>query len=126
MKKLLGLVLIVGVAILMTQMLPDKKAHKDAMMKAVKEYVDMKAAEKGLGNNVFTNLGKGAVETAAGLAIDMKVKLDNYYLFNTTHVRMKGENKTLSVGVLGMVFTFDKDMLCEALEKGDKTESDDK
>ena len=37
MKKLLVLILIVGLAILMTQMRPEKKAHKEAMMKAVSE-----------------------------------------------------------------------------------------
>ena len=40
MKKLIGVVIILGVAILMTLTVPDKKAHKEAMMKAIKEYVD--------------------------------------------------------------------------------------
>ena len=32
MKKLLGVVIILAVAILMTLTVPDKKAHKEAMM----------------------------------------------------------------------------------------------
>ena len=43
MKKLLFLVLIVGVAIIMSLTKPDKKAHKEAMMKAIAEYVDDEA-----------------------------------------------------------------------------------
>lgn len=43
MKKLLFLILIVGVAIIMALTKPDKKAHKEAMMKAIAEYVDDEA-----------------------------------------------------------------------------------
>ena len=37
MKKLLVLTIVLAVAILMTLTVPDKKAHKEAMMKAIKE-----------------------------------------------------------------------------------------
>ena len=40
MKKLIAIIIIVGIAILMSQTVPDKRAHKLAMMKAIKEYVD--------------------------------------------------------------------------------------
>ena len=66
MKKLLTLVLIVGVAILMTLTCPDKKAHKEAMMKAVKELVDEEAE---LGRSAPTELlGENRADTSAGFA----------------------------------------------------------
>ncbi len=120
MKKLLVVIIILAVAILMTQTLPDKKAHKRAMMKAVSEYVDEKAEENGFHSNVITNLGKSVVNFAAATAIDAKLKVNNYYLFNTTSVRLKGEDKLLSIGLFGHVFTFDKEMLREALEEGEE------
>ena len=43
MKKLMVVVVILLVAVLMTQTVPDKEAHKEAMMKAIKEYVDEEA-----------------------------------------------------------------------------------
>ena len=55
----------------------------------------------------------------------MKLRVNDYYLFNTTHVHMNGKDKVLSVGVLGHVFTFDKDKLRETLEEGDKAEQKD-
>lgn len=122
MKKLLVVIIILAVAILMTQTLPDKKAHKRAMMKAVSEYVDEKAEENGFHSNVITNLGKSVVNYAAATAIDAKLKVNNYYLFNTTSVRLKGEDKLLSIGLFGHVFTFDKEMLREALEEGEEQE----
>ena len=127
MKKLLVLILIVALAIFMVLTCPDKKAHKKAMMKAVTEYIDEESDERGFGKNILTDIGKGVVRSAASAAIDMKLKVDNYYLFNTTHINMNGEKKLLSVGILGKVITFDKEMLREALEKGDKaTEDTDK
>jgi hypothetical protein len=125
MKKLLTLVIILLIAVLMTQTVPDKKAHKEAMMKAIKEYVDEKAEEKGFGNNVLTKIGKAVVNTGIEVALNTKLKVHNYYLLNTTTVHMDGKDQLLSVGLLGQVITFDKEMLKERLEKADKTEDEE-
>lgn len=125
MKKLLFLILIVGVVILMALTKPDKKAHKEAMMKAIAEYVDEKAEDSGLGNNVLTDLGKGLVRSTISLAMDLKLKLDDYFVANATHIRLNGEDKMLSLGLFGKVITFDKEMLRDALENGDKLKQKD-
>ena len=125
MKKLLFLILIVGVVILMALTKPDKKAHKEAMMKAIAEYVDDKAEDSGLGNNVLTDLGKGLVRSTISLAMDLKLKLDDYFVANATHIRLNGEDKMLSLGLFGKVITFDKEMLRNALENGDKLKQKD-
>ena len=119
MKKLLFLVIVLLVAVLMTQMRPSKAEHKAAMMKAVKELVDEEAENKGLKDNGLTRFGKNVVNKAIEVALGSKLRLNDYYLFNTTHVRLKGEDKLLSVGMFGHVFTFDKKMLRDALEEGD-------
>lgn len=119
MKKLLTLIVILLIAVLMTQTVPAKKAHKEAMMKAIKEYVDEKAEEEGFGNNVLTSIGKVVVNKGIEIALNTKLRVHNYYLFNTTSVRMDGKDQLLSVGILGQVLTFDKDMLKERLEKAD-------
>ena len=124
MKKLLTLVIILMIAVLMTQTVPDKKAHKEAMMKAIKEYVDEKAEENGFGNNVLTKIGKAVVNTGIEVALNTKLKVHNYYLLNTTTVHMDGKDQLLSVGLLGQVITFDKEMLKERLEKADKVEEE--
>ena len=115
MKKLLVIIIILLVAVLMTQTVPDKKAHKEAMMEAVKEYVAEEADER-YGDNVLTGIGKSVVVKTIEVVLNTKLKVDNYYLFNTTHVKMNGEKKTLSLGILGNVITFDKEMLRENLE----------
>ena len=125
MKKLLFLILIVGVVILMALTKPDKKAHKEAMMKAIAEYVDVTAEDSGLGSNVLTDLGKGLVRSTISLAMDLKLKLDDYFVANATHIRLNGEDKMLSLGLFGKVITFDKEMLRDALENGDKLKQKD-
>ena len=116
MKKLLVIVIILLVAVLMTQTVPDKKAHKEAMMEAVKEYIAEEAEER-YGDNVLTGIGKSVVVKTIEVVLNTKLKVDDYYLFNTTHVRLNGENKTLSLGILGKVITFDKEMLRKNLEE---------
>ena len=125
MKKLLTIVIILLVAVLMTQTVPNKRAHKEAMMKAVKELVDEEAENRGFKDNGLTRIGKSIVNSAIETALNSKLKVDNYYLFNTTHIRQGDENKLLSVGIFGHVFTFDKKMLREALEKGKKVEEEE-
>ena len=117
MKKLIGVVIILGVAILMTLTVPDKKAHKEAMMKAIKEYVDEEAANMGIGDNGLARAGKNVVTKAIETVLSSKLKESNYLLFNTIHIQMKEKDQLLSVGLFGQVITFNKDMLRKALEE---------
>ena len=87
-------------------------------MKAIKEYVDEKAEEQGFGDNVLTNIGKVVVNKGIEVALNAKLKVHNYYLWNTTTVRLDGKDQLLSVGVLGQVLTFDKDRLSMVNNKG--------
>lgn len=85
-------------------------------MKAIKEYVDEEATEK-FGDNILTKIGKNVVTKTVELALNSKLKVNNYGLFNTTSVRYDGKDQMLSVGLFGTVITFDKEMLREKLEE---------
>lgn len=122
-KYLIGALVLIAV-IVMVKTVPDKKVHKKAMMEAVKEYVDEEAANLGLGDDVLSNLGKGIVNKTVEVALNSKLEVDNYLLFNMTHVELDGENKILSLGILGHVFTFDKEMLREKLEEATKVKEE--
>lgn len=117
MKKLIGLAIIVVIAFIMSMTVPDKKAHKVAMMKAVKEYVDEEAANRGIADNGLTRVGKNLVVKTIEEVLSKKLVVKNYFLFNTTHIERNEKNQMLSVGVFGHVFTFDKDMLRDALNE---------
>ena len=110
-KYLIGALVLIAV-IVMVKTVPDKKVHKKAMMEAVKEYVDEEAANLGLGDDVLSNLGKGIVNKTVEVALNSKLEVDNYLLFNMT--------KRAVSSVQGHVFTFDKEMLRDALETSAK------
>ncbi len=117
MKKLISLAIVIGIAILMTLTVPDKNAHKKAMMKAIREYVDEEATNKGIADNGITRLGKNVVVKAIETVLSTKLEEKNYLLFNTTHVKMGDKDKLLSLGLFGQVITFNKDMLRDAIEE---------
>ena len=123
MKKLLTVVIILLVAVLMALTVPDKQAHKEAMMKAVDEYVS-EEAESRFGDNVLTNIGKNVAVKTIELALNSKLEMHNYLLWNTTSVHLDGKDQLLSVGLFGHVFTFDKDMLREKLEESLKAKEE--
>ena len=74
MKKLLVTIIILLVAVLMVLTAPDEQKHKDAMMAAVREFVDQEAQDRGFKENVLTKLGKSAVNQAVKTALNAKVK----------------------------------------------------
>ena len=127
MKKLIGVVIVLFIAILMALTVPDMDAHKKAMMKAITEYVDEEAANKGIPDNPVTRFAKKTVTKAIEHVLSSKLEESNYLIFNTTHIEMEDEtNKLLSLGMFGHVFTFNKDMLREALEKMDEEKAEAK
>jgi hypothetical protein len=116
MKKYLLIIIVLLVAVLMVLTVPDKAKHKEAMMEAINEYVEEEAVDK-LGDNVLARLGKGVIVKTVETALNSKLKIENYYLFNKTYVRLDGEDQMLSLGMFGHVFTFDKEMIREKLEE---------
>jgi len=126
MKKFLVLIIVLLVAVLMALTKPDEQKHKEKMMSAVKEFVDQEAEDRGFGNTVLTRLGKNVVNQAINTALDVKLKFDDYIIFNKSYVRLDGEDQMLSLGMFGHVFTFDKEMLKEKLEEATRTKEVEK
>lgn len=117
MKKLIAIIVILAVALVMALTVPDKKTHRETMMKAINEYVDEEATNMGIADNGITRAGKKVLTKTIEGVLTYKLEESNYFFFNTTHARIGGEDKLLSVGLFGHVFTFDKEMLRKELEK---------
>ena len=120
MKKLLVILILLMVAVIMILTRPDKEQHKEAMLRAIEEYVEEESVDR-LGDNVLAKISKGVVVKTAETALNSKLKENNYFIFNTTSVRLKGQDNTLSLGLFGKVITFDKEMIREKLEDALKT-----
>ena len=76
MKKLLTVVILLLVAVLLIMTRPNEEAHKEAMMKAVKEYIDDEAENRGLGKNILVSLGKASIVGVVKTALNMKLKMN--------------------------------------------------
>ena len=99
MKNLLIILIFLLVAVILILTRPDKEQHKEAMMKAIEEYVDEEARVR-LGDNALAKIGRGIVVKTAETALNSKLRENNYFVFNTTSVHLKGKDNTLSVGIL--------------------------
>lgn len=117
LKFLLTIAILLMIVVIMAQTVPDKDRHKEAMMEAVTEFVESESSERGIADNALTRIGKSVVVKAVETALNSKLRMHEYYVLNTTYVVLRGEEQLLSVGVLGMVFTFDKEMLHEKLQE---------
>lgn len=124
LKTLLAIAIVLLIIVIMAQTVPDKERHKEAMMEAVKEFVDSEADEMGIADNALTRLGKNVAVKAVETALNSKLRVHDYYVLNTTYVRLQGKEHTLSLGVLGMVFTFDKEKLREKLKEALEVKED--
>ncbi len=119
------LIVLLLVAVLMVLTRPSVDDHKAKMLKAVKEYVE-EETKPALGVGLFAKIGQNIVMKTVGILLDTKLEEHNYLLFNTTSVNLDGEDQILSVGALGYVYTFDKEMLREKLEPALKRQADER
>lgn len=103
-KALVVILIIGGVAVISC---PDKQAHKDAITTVINEAVH---DELGI-NAEDDSLGilSGLANIGAGIYLDTKFDVKNYFLFSVGTILHGAENDVVSLGVFGHVFTFDKE-----------------
>ena len=75
MKKLLIIVSVLLLAVIMMITTPAKQVHKEAMMSAIRDFVDDEADSLGLGDNVLTDIGKGIVNKTVEKALNSKLEM---------------------------------------------------
>ena len=95
---------------------PDKAAHKNAIMAVINEKISdsMHPSE---GNEGFALLAGTLGSGVAGSILEARLAVKNHFVFSTGSIKdLKGEEKCLSVGVFGHVFTFSKENIDQALE----------
>lgn len=109
-KALLVILIIGGVAVISC---PDKQAHKDAITTVINEAVH---DELGI-NAEDDSLGilSGLANIGAGIYLDTKFDVKNYFLFSVGTILHGAEKDVVSLGVFGHVFTFDKEDVKQVL-----------
>ena len=119
MKKLLGLFCLIVIAAAMVVTCPDKNAHMDAIRNEFSMAIDEIMAD-----DVKSEGANAAYQVVKSLALPLletvwKNKLDysNYFVLSTTAVKDEEEEKTVSIGAFGHVFTFDREDVVKEFEK---------
>ena len=117
MKKVIVPVLvIVALVAVAVVSCPDRQAHKDAIMSVVNAGINDELQVEDESAQALGALFGSIGSSVAGYFIDNRLSVDNYFVCSVGKLRdLNGEDKTISVGVFGHVFTFSKEDLKEAL-----------
>lgn len=97
---------VISVALIVTLVLscPDKKDHVEALNSVVTSYLDKKIYTDKDADG-WTKLGQGVASLVMPHVLNSALEVDNYILFSVGKIKYDGEEKTVSIGVLGHVFT---------------------
>lgn len=103
---------------------PNTEDHRDAVRKELAKYIYSHINKKDTGvfdvfNNLFTN-------QISEMAVNNLLSVDNYAVCSVGHLEWQGDNKIVSFGLLGHVYTFDAEDLEEAYDKASNKAKDKK
>lgn len=118
-KILAGLVVFIILIFAFTN--PSKDAHHKAVETEVNEVVEKATATSD--NNFFSQGIRSIAKMMAGsfmdAAFDQFFEYHNYFVFSKGTVTFDGKSHTVSIGILGKVYTMNADDIVKALEKDD-------
>jgi hypothetical protein len=110
----LGVVALLAIILTITN--PKKEDHCREITNVSRTWVN-----ETIDNFNMNNLIGGAVKTASTWlirsAVDEYVKVDNYVLFSIGYIDSGADKTKVSLGILGNVFTFNKDQLGEKINE---------
>ena len=118
---LLGtLIVLVAFIIVLILTCPKPEQHKDVLSDVITNTVNdaVNDTANTTGNELVDNAFRSISNAFAGKvirsAVDDLVTVDNHIIYSTGKVHYAGQNHTVSVGLLGHIFTIDEDDLQEA------------
>lgn len=115
-KWLIALLILLVIAGVLVVTVPDREAHRQAIVGSSREWVSEKVEQRGMGD-ILGEVIKWVSGKGADITIDQLLQVDNHFLWSTGKLMVGEEPKTISVGVLGHVFTFGKDDIDKALRQ---------
>ena len=117
-RTLLALLILAVIGVAMIFTCPDKKAHQDVIRQEFNSAMSEKMGEsKGIVQSVIQMGSKYVIGLAAESALNELLTVDNYFICSVGKLEYEGREHVSSIGVLGHVFTVNKDDIVRALDK---------
>lgn len=112
-KSLVTILIFVIIAGVMVVTCPDRQQHESAIQEVI-DY-NLKVADDGTGTAYFASMfGSGLIN----VFLNTMLTVDNYFVVSIGKVVLPGGKiKQVSFGILGHVFTIDKDKALQMLEE---------
>lgn len=121
------LIAVLVVLLVMIITCPNSQDHRDAVTAATQGFVNDKVDEAtGNSDDVLSSLLSQGSKWFSGRAIDVfldnNFQVRNYFICSVGKIKFNGKERTVSIGLLNHVSTFDKEDLAEAAAKVGKAE----
>jgi len=117
-RSLVALLIMVVIAVAMIFTCPDKRAHQEVIRQEFNSAMSQKMGEsKGIVQSMIQMGSKYVMGLAAESALNELLTVDNYFVCSVGKMEYEGRNHVASIGVLGHVFTVNKDDIVRALDK---------
>jgi len=110
------LIVLAVMSIILAVTNPDKKAHCRAITNVSKDWIHEKIEDFG-GTGIVGSILKMGSTQALRYSIDQFVDVDNYVLCSVGYIDSGDEKSRVSFGIMGHVFTFDKNKIDEKLKE---------
>lgn len=118
---LLTLLLAAVVVAAMVFTCPDSRRHKEVVTNVMTETLNDMSASGSAADDLLTHgirvVGDLLVGNVAETAIDKMLTVDNYFVCSIGKIHYDGKDHVVSAGILGHVFTINKEDLTKAAEK---------
>ncbi|MGL4851691.1 MAG: hypothetical protein ACRC3Z_03435 [Phocaeicola sp.] len=116
MKKILFLVGLV-VILLLVKNCPEKQAHSDQLTTTLTNYLGERLGEYERINTFAQNLGTQLGSLVIDKAVDRRMTLTNFFLFNIAYLRWEEKNIPVSVGIFNHIIPMNEEEVLEALKQ---------
>lgn len=111
-----GLLVLFVVLIVLAVTVPSRRDHLDTVQDATREWVNATVNE-GLGGNILGEFAKWIGASGTDFLLEKVFFYDNYFVCSVGRIEIGETSKMVSFGILGHVFTFDKDDINEVIKR---------
>lgn len=126
LKPMLAVVILLLVVVVMALTNPDRRDHSQAISREVTGALTSVADSSGFADDPiaqgFMAIGQAFAGNIVDAAVNNLLRYNNYVVLSVGKIDFQGKTYTVSVGLLGHVWTMDKDEMVKAVENNGRIE----